>query len=174
MEEKRRKLTDDEKKTRRREQKKLVSRKLREKMKQDPGAWEQKRKRDREYYLKKKSKGLTKSIKDLNVKDQKKLRKKWREDARKRRERKKLERSTELLIEERTPPSTRIYIPRDSSVTTEYSLYPHPPSTRPSSDKSIAARSRRSLKSENIYLRQRLEELEKKLTKFMIRDNRTN
>lgn len=168
----RKKLTDEEKKNRRRENKKLTMRKLREKLKQNPVALEQKRKKDREYYYKKKDQGLIKTIKDLNARDQRNLRKKWREDARKRREVMKIQRRTEKIIQEGTPPSSPI--PSGSLTPTASSLHPQPSSSRVISGKSIAARNKRILKSENIYLRQRLQVLESKLAKYRMRDHRAN
>ncbi|KAL0869426.1 hypothetical protein ABMA27_007661 [Loxostege sticticalis] len=156
----RKKLTEDERKIRRREQKKIVMRRLREKIKRNPVALAEKRKKDREYYYKKKEKGLVKTIKDLPPRDQRKLRKKWREDSKKRREIKKIQRSAQNLLDRETPPPSPASLPSSLS------------SSRVSSGKIIAARNRRRLANENLHLRHQLKNLERKLRMYQKRDER--
>lgn len=165
----RKKLTDEEKKIRRREQKKLTMRKLREKLKQNPVALEKKRKKDREYYYKNKSQGLVKTIKDISTREQRNLRKKWREDAKKRRVIKKIQRRTKEIIREGTPPSSPS---RPHSPALTNSSLRQPSTSRVTTGKSVAARNRRMIKSENIYLRKRLQALENKLSKYRMRELR--
>lgn len=102
----RKKLTEDEKKAKRREQKKLTMRKLREKMKNNPTALDEERRKARERYHKRKEKGLVKTISDLPRREQKAVRKDWRERALRYRHRMKLAKQAEILVRENTPPSS--------------------------------------------------------------------
>ncbi|CAF4947295.1 unnamed protein product [Pieris macdunnoughi] len=97
------KLSEEEKKKRRREQKKLSMRRARSKL--DAVALEERRKKDRERYHRKKE-GLIKTIKDFRPRDQRQVRKIWREKAKLRREKEKIKKTTEQIIQENTPPSS--------------------------------------------------------------------
>ncbi|PZC72112.1 hypothetical protein B5X24_HaOG211912 [Helicoverpa armigera] len=75
-------------------------RRAREKLKKDPVALEEKRKKDREYYHRKKSQEEMKTINDLSERQQRQLRNKWRKDAKLRKDRLKLLRETARFIDE--------------------------------------------------------------------------
>lgn len=70
-------LSDEEKKKRRREQKKMSMRRARAKL--DATAIEERRQKDRARYLQKKQNGLIKTIKDFTPREQRQIRKIWRE-----------------------------------------------------------------------------------------------
>ncbi|KAJ2952833.1 hypothetical protein O0L34_g7198 [Tuta absoluta] len=188
----RKKLSEEEKKARRREQKKLIMRRLREKIKLNPQALEEKRRKDREYYYKKKAQGLVKTVHDLNPREQRKMRKKWRDDAKLRREKIKLIRRTERIMEEATPPSSpvpsmdspslieyhrsspKVALPSPIPSVNSPSMVssPRPSTSRVNSGKAIAARNRKHLKAENLILRAKLKEAEQKLSKYRMREVR--
>ncbi|CAG5022526.1 unnamed protein product [Parnassius apollo] len=94
----------------------------------------------------------------MSARDQRLLRKKWRENARKRREVKKIQRQTQKMLNEETAALSPIPLnsPSASLITLQ------PSTSRVSSWKAVVARNRRILKSENMYLRQRLQALENK------------
>ncbi|XP_062532769.1 uncharacterized protein LOC134198688 isoform X1 [Bombyx mori] len=151
-------LSEEQKKKRRREQKKLSMRRARSKL--DSVALEERRKKDRERYHRKKEEGLIKTIKDLKPRDQRQLRKMWREKAKLRREKEKIKRTTEQMLHENTPPSS----PQPSSSSSSFS--------RIRSGKAVAARNKRRLKAKNEYLINRLIVLERKLAKYRMRLHR--
>ena len=123
-------LSDEGKKQRRREQKKMSIRRVRAKMSEE--ALETRRRMDRERYKKKKERGEIKTIKDYTPREQRQLRKLWREKAKIKRDREKMKKNTQRLIDENTPPSS----PSFSRVTV---------------GKVVTARNRRKIRAENIY-----------------------
>ncbi|XP_061725706.1 uncharacterized protein LOC133531475 isoform X2 [Cydia pomonella] len=84
-------LSDEEKKELRREEKKMSNRRARAKMTEE--ALEERRRKDRERYFEKKTKGLIKTIKDLTPREQKEAREIWREKAARKREKEKISRN---------------------------------------------------------------------------------
>lgn len=77
------KLSEEDKKKRRREQRMLSMRRARARM--DEAAIAERRQKDRERYYKKKEKGKIKTIEQYTPREQRRIRKLWREKARKRR-----------------------------------------------------------------------------------------
>lgn len=143
-------LSEEEKKKRRREQKKLSMRRARSKL--DAAAIEERRKKDRERYHRKKQDGLIKTIKDFTPREQRQIRKIWREKSKLRREKEKMKKRTEEILAENTPPSS-----------------PGSSFSRVSAGRAVSARNRRRLKMKNEYLSYRLNFLEKKLAKYRMR-----
>lgn len=143
-------LSDEEKKKRRREQKKLSMRRAREKL--DATSVEERRRKDRERYNRKKQNGLIRTIKDFTPREQRKIRKMWREKSKLRREKVKLRKRTEEMLNENTPP-----LSSSSSF------------SRIGSGRAVSARNRRLLKAENEFLFNRLKQIEKQLAKYRMR-----
>lgn len=139
-------LSDEEKKKRRREQKKMSMRRARAKL--DAAALEERRRKDRERYQRKKQDGLIKTIKDFTPRQQRQIRKMWREKAKIRREKEKIRKRTEIILND-TPPSS-----------------PSSRFSRISSGRAVSARNRRRLKAKTEFLTLRLQLLEKKLAKY--------
>lgn len=102
----RKKMSDEEKKEKRREQIRLSMRRNRKKIKKDPAALEEMRRKDRDRYHKKKEKGLIKTIKDHTPRQQRKIRKYWRENSKKYRTKQAMLKRTEEILREDTPPSS--------------------------------------------------------------------
>lgn len=84
----RKKLTQAQKLDRKRDQKKNSMKRYRQRLKQDPVALEEARRKDRERKKKKKEQGSVKTIKDLTPREQRNLRKYWREHSQKYRNKK--------------------------------------------------------------------------------------
>lgn len=143
-------LSDEEKKKRRREQKKMSMRRARAKL--DATAIEERRQKDRERYLQKKQNGLIKTIKDFTPREQRQIRKIWREKSKIRRDKEKLKKRTEELLNENTPPTS-----------------PAPSTSRILTGRAVSARNRRKLKAINLRLCTTLKLLEKKLAKYRMR-----
>ncbi|KAL0859620.1 hypothetical protein ABMA27_010747 [Loxostege sticticalis] len=129
-------LSDEEKKKRRREQKKMSMRRARAKL--DEAALEERRRKDRERYHRKKQDGLIKTIKDFTPRQQRQIRKMWREKSKLRREKEKIRKRTEIILNDTLP----------SSPSSSFS--------RIASGKAISARNRRRLKAKNEFLSQRM------------------
>ncbi|KAJ8722265.1 hypothetical protein PYW08_004667 [Mythimna loreyi] len=146
-------LTDEEKKIRRREQKKLSMRRARAKL--DATAIEERRRKERERYHQKKQNGLLKTIKDFTPRQRRQMRKMWREKAKLRRERDRLAKRTEEIARVNTPLSS------PSSSRSSHS--------RVEMGKAIRLRNRRILKAQNQFLIERLNILERKLSKYRMR-----
>ncbi|CAG9786535.1 unnamed protein product [Diatraea saccharalis] len=142
-------LSEEEKKKRRREQKKLSMRRARAKM--DTAALEERRRKDRERYQRKKQDGLIKTIADYTPRQQRQIRKMWREKAKVRREKEKIRKQTNKILLN-TPPSS-----------------PSSSFSRVELGRAVSARNRRRLKAKNDYLSFRLQLLEKKLAKYRMR-----
>lgn len=153
-------------------------RRLREKMKNNPSALEEDRRKARERYYKRKEKGLVKKISEIMRREQKAIRKDQREKALRYRHPLKLAKNTEKIVREDTPPSSvrdaLTNSPSTSHTFTDISTNsPYlSTSSRVSSGKKVAQRNRKKLKVENQYLRNRLKELEKKMAKYRMRDQR--
>ncbi|CAH0405581.1 unnamed protein product [Chilo suppressalis] len=141
-------LSEEEKIKRRREQKKISIRRVRARMSQTD--LEERRRKDRERYHKKKEQGLIKTIKDFTPREQRQIRKLWREKAKKKREKQKIHNAAHDFVEINTPPST-------------------PTLSRASVGSTISQRNKRRLKNENIYLKKKICELESKLAKYRMR-----
>lgn len=129
-------LSEEEKKRRRREQKKMSMRRARAKL--DAAAIEERRRKDRERYHRKKQDGLVKTIKDFTPREQRQIRKIWREKSKLRREKEKIRKRTEEIINENTPPSS-----------------PYSSFSRIVTGRAVSARNRRRLKAKNEYLSNR-------------------
>ncbi|CAB3223850.1 unnamed protein product [Arctia plantaginis] len=97
-------LSEEEKKARRREQKKMSMRRARAKL--GAVALEERRRKDRERYHQKKQEGLIRTIKDFTPRQQRQMRKMWREKSRLKREKEKIRKRTEEMLNENTPPSS--------------------------------------------------------------------
>lgn len=143
-------LSDEEKKKRRREQKKLSMRRNRAKL--DAASIEERRRKDRERYSRKKQDGLIKTIKDFTPREQRQIRKMWREKSKIRREKEKLKKRTEEMLNENTP-----------------TLSPSSSFSRAVSGRAVSARNRRLLKVKNEYLINRLYHVERQLAKYRMR-----
>ena len=141
-------LSEEEKKRRRREQKKLSIRRARAKM--DEAALEERRKQDRERYRRKKEQGKIKSIRDYSAREQRQIRKMWREKAKLRRQQEKNRKNHLRSVEHDTPASS-------------------PSSSRTSVGNAVVKRNSRMLRTQNIYLRKKILELESKMAKYRMR-----
>jgi hypothetical protein len=157
----RKKLTEEKRKIRRREQKKILIRRLREKIKKNAVALEEKRKKDRDYYYKKKEKGLVKTINDLPPRDQRKLRKKWREHSKNVAQSKRYSGLHKICLTGKLPHLLTFHLSLPSSST-----------SRVSSGKIVAVRNRSRLTNENLHLRQQLKNLKRKLRMYQKRNER--
>lgn len=146
-------LSDEEKKAKRREQKKMTMRRLRAKENLNPAALEERRRKDRERYHKKKEQKKVKTIEDYTPREQRVLRRKWREKAQKYREKQKMLKRAQKVLD--TPPSS----PGPS----------HSSRSRILSGRKVAARNRKRLLAENIYLKSRLHTLESKIAKYRMK-----
>lgn len=142
-------LSDEEKKKRRREQKKLSMRRARAKL--HTASLEERRRQDRERYQRKKQDGLIKTITDYTPRQQRQMRKMWREKSKLRREKEKIKKHTEEVLLN-TPPSS-----------------PGSSFSRVQSGRAVSARNRRRLKAKNDFLSIRLKLLGKKLAKYRMR-----
>ncbi|CAG9793603.1 unnamed protein product [Diatraea saccharalis] len=111
---------------------------------------EERRRKDRERYQKKKEQGLLKTITDFTPREQRQIRKQWREKGKKRREKQRQHDALHNFIETNTPPST-------------------PTLSRASGGSYISPRNRYLLKNENVYLKKKICELESKLAKYRMR-----
>ncbi|CAG9787504.1 unnamed protein product [Diatraea saccharalis] len=141
-------ISEEEKIRRRREQKKLSIRRVRARMTQTD--LEERRRKDRERYQKKKEQGLLKTIADFTPREQRQIRKQWREKGKKRREKQRQHDALHNFIETNTPPSTSTL-------------------SRASGGSYISQRNRYLLRDENIYLKKKICELESKLAKYRMR-----
>ncbi|XP_072945537.1 uncharacterized protein [Epargyreus clarus] len=149
-------LSDEDKKKRRREQKKMSMRRARAKM--DAISIEERRKKDRERYHRKKQDGLLKTIKDFTPRHQRQLRKMWREKAKLRREKEKIRKRTMDILDENTPPTSTCASPASFS--------------RIIVGKTIRQRNQRQLKAQNESLFKRLKLLERRLASYRMRLSR--
>ncbi|CAH0399781.1 unnamed protein product [Chilo suppressalis] len=136
-------LSEEEKTKRRREQKKINIRRARAKI--DEAALEERRKKDRERYKKKKEQGQIKNIKDCTPREQRKIRRIWREKAKKKREKEKEKTKALNFIEENTPPSS-------------------PSFSRVNVGRAVTTRNRRRIVAENSYQKK-----ESKIAKYRMR-----
>ncbi|CAB3257455.1 unnamed protein product [Arctia plantaginis] len=143
-------LSEEEKKARRREQKKMIMRRARAKL--GAVALEERRRKDRERYHQKKQDGLIRTIKDFTPRQQRQMRKMWREKSRLKREKEKIRKRTEEMLNENTPPSS-----------------PCSASSRVALGKIIRLRNRRLLMTQNQNLLKRLNVLERRLDKYRMR-----
>ncbi|XP_047026178.1 uncharacterized protein LOC124634596 [Helicoverpa zea] len=146
-------LTDEEKKMRRREQKKLSMRRARAKLTE--AAVEEIRKQDRERYHKKKDRGDIKTIDQFTPRQQRQIRKMWREKSKKRRQLLKMRKATESLIQENTPPAS-----------------PSSSLSRVESGRAVAARNKRARKAENEALKKKVFQMGKVIKKYRMRIRR--
>ncbi|KAL4720148.1 hypothetical protein ACJJTC_011325 [Scirpophaga incertulas] len=139
-------LSDEEKKKRRREQKKLSMRRARAKL--DVASLEERRRKDRERYQRKKQDGLIKTIKDFTPRQQRQMRKMWREKSKLRREKEKIKKRTDKILND-TPPSS-----------------PSSSFSRIACGEAVSARNRRRLKAKNEFFTMKLQLLERRLAKY--------
>ncbi|XP_022836669.1 DEAD-box ATP-dependent RNA helicase 42-like [Spodoptera litura] len=146
-------LTDEEKKLRRREQKKLSMRRARAKLTE--ADVEEIRKKDRERYHKKKDRGDIKTIDQYTPRQQRQIRKMWREKSKKRRELLKMRKATDALIQEDTPPSS-----------------PSASFSRVESGRAVAARNKRARLAENEVLKKKVLHMGKVIKKYRMRIRR--
>ncbi|XP_013198947.1 uncharacterized protein LOC106141856 [Amyelois transitella] len=146
-------LSDEEKKKRRREQKKLSIRRARAKM--DEAALEERRRQDRERYYRKKEQGKIKTIKDYTPREQRNIRKIWREKAKLKRQKIKNAKNALNFIEQNTPPSS-------------------PSFSRMNVGNATLKRNARKLRNENRSLKQRILFLESKMAKYRMRALRSS
>lgn len=144
-------MSEEEKKIRRREQKKLSIRRARAKMSE--ADLEERRRKDRERYQNKKENGNLKKIQDYTPREQRQIRKIWREKARKKREKQKQNKNAQAFIELSTPSTSA--------------------RSRASTGITVSKRNRRLLKAENVYLKKKVGLLESKLAKYRMRSVRT-
>lgn len=157
----------------RREQKRLSMKRARERLKQDQDKHEEVKRKDRERYKKKKEAGKIKSIKELNRRDQKILRKEWVERAKRFRQRKKENKSLKQILEYDSPPPT----PESREI--ENYQQQTPSTSKESSSRSrivagkkVAKRNRYKWKREKEKLLQKLDRLEKRKNVYKSRYNR--
>lgn len=141
-------LAEEDKKKRRREQKKLSIRRARAKM--DEAALEERRRQDRERYRRKKEQGKIKTIKDHTPREQRQIRRMWREKAKLRREKEKNTKNALRFTEQDTPPSSLSF-------------------ARTEVGNAVVKRNGRRLRIENNYLRKRVLDLESKVAKYRMR-----
>ncbi|CAG4996113.1 unnamed protein product [Parnassius apollo] len=146
-------LSEEEKKRRRREQKKLSIRRARAKM--NEAELEERRSQDRERYRRKKEQGKIKTIKDYTPREQRQIRKIWRERAKLRRHKEKNSKNALRFVEQNTPPSS-------------------PSFSRIKVGNAIVKRNARILRIENNYLKKRILELESKMAKYRMRAIRSS
>jgi hypothetical protein len=146
-------LTEEQKRTRRREQKKLSMRRARAKMTES--AIEEVRKKDRERYHKKKERREIKTINDYTPREQRQIKKMWREKSKKRRELLKLKKQDVVELEGDNP---------STSTTSSRS--------RVSTGKIISARNRRRMKQENESLKKKIIDMRRELNKYKMRVRR--
>ncbi|CAH0404767.1 unnamed protein product [Chilo suppressalis] len=146
-------LSDEEKKRRRREQKKLSIRRARAKM--DEAALEKRRKQDRERYKRKKEQGKIKTIKDYTPREQRNIRKIWREKAKLRRQKVNNEKNALRFVEQNTPPSS-------------------PSFSRIKVGNARLKRNARKLRMQNKRLKVRILELESKMARYRMRALRSS
>lgn len=149
-------LSEEQKKEKRKEQKKIAMRRLREKEKLNPLALEERRRKDRERYHKKKVEKKIKTIEDYTPREKRVLPRKWRDKARKYREKQMMLKRAQMILN--TPPSS----PGTS----------HSSRSRVSSGRKVAAKNRKRLLVENVYLKSRLHTLETKVAKYLMRVTR--
>lgn len=81
-------------------------RRLRDRIKNDPFKYEEAKRKERERYYARKAAGKIKGIKDMTTREQRQVRRVWRNKFRKRYERKKREQQFTAFLEKTTPPST--------------------------------------------------------------------
>lgn len=161
-------MTEEEKKERRKEQKRRYIQKKRQKMSE--AELEERRRKDRERYQKKKASGEIKTIKEQTSREQRRIRKGWRERAQKYRDRiRQLKRQERDIINNDTPPPSPAISVANSSVSQISGLL-----SRSEIGKRIADRNRRRLRHENLYLRSKLIQMEKMLAKYRMRLIRQN
>lgn len=146
-------LSDEEKKNRRREQKKMSMRQARKKLSET--AKEEIRKTDRERYHRKKERGEIKTIDQYTPRQQRQIRKMWREKSQKRRELLKMRKATTTLLEDNTPP-----------------MSPSSSFSRVEVGRAIAARNKKKIKAENETLKIKVLEMRKRLKKYRMRIRR--
>lgn len=116
----------------------------------DEAALEERRRQDRERYRRKKEQGKIKTIKDHTPREQRQIRRMWREKAKLRREKENNKKNTLRFTEQDTPPSSLSF-------------------TRTDVGNAVVKRNGRRLRIENNYLRKRLLDLESKVAKYRMR-----
>lgn len=145
----------------RREQVKMAMRRHRQKLTEEQ--LEERRRKDRERYQRKKEQGEVKTIDQFTPRTQKIIRKQWKERSKKYRDNKKalqrIRQQTENFIEADTPPGSPATFNSRS---------------RSESGRKIAKKKRRYLKLENAILKEKLRLLEKRVNKYKMRFNRAN
>ncbi|KAJ0171099.1 hypothetical protein K1T71_002853 [Dendrolimus kikuchii] len=146
-------LSDEDKKARRREQKKMSMRRARKKL--DEIAKEEIRRKDRERYYKKKEKGEIKTIDQYTPRQQRQIRKMWREKSKKRRELLKMRKAANVLLEDNTPP-----------------ISPSSSFSRIEVGRLIAARNKRERKAENEALKIKVLEMRRIIKRYRMRIRR--
>ncbi|KAL4708242.1 hypothetical protein ACJJTC_013811 [Scirpophaga incertulas] len=114
----------------------------------DVASLEERRRKDRERYQRKKQDGLIKTIKDFTPRQQRQMRKMWREKSKLRREKEKIKKRTDKILND-TPPSS-----------------PSSSFSRIACGKAVSARNRRRLKAKNEFLTMKLQLLERRLAKY--------
>ncbi|CAH0550877.1 unnamed protein product [Brassicogethes aeneus] len=81
-------------------------RRLRERIKSDPAKYEESKRKERERYNARKTAGKIKSVKDMTSREQRHIRKVWRDKFKMRYEKKKESKRLEIFLDEHTPPSS--------------------------------------------------------------------
>lgn len=151
----------------RNENKKLAMRKLREALKNDPVKFEEAKKLERERYHKRKEQGKIKAISKLNLRDQRALRKDWRNRSKKSYDRKKKLKKELNNLE--TPPSSPALA---DPILLDATPGNHGHSTRSSAGKKRSRNNRKMLKLKIMHLKEKLKKeraLKEKLKKQLYR-----
>ncbi|KAG8241924.1 hypothetical protein J6590_108299 [Homalodisca vitripennis] len=159
----RKKIKDKDAIEKRREQKKLSMRRAREKIKLNHALHEEVKKTERERWHKRKESGNVVGISTLSKREQRALRRDWRQRSKKyRREKKRLE-EVDHFLDKNTPPNSP-----------ECNDMPQagPSTSRVSSRKKIARKNREKMKKDMEKLQEKCEVLEKRVMKYKKRIQR--
>lgn len=140
-------------------------RKLREKVKNDPALYEEHKKKERERYKARKEAGKIKSIEDLSEREQRNVRKQWRERSKRSYHARKNSANMERTIQEYTPPST--------PTPEEHLIEPVAgPSRQAIQGRIIQRKNREHMREEIDLLKQKLLKAERRIRKYKTRLNR--
>lgn len=144
----------DAKAKKRREQKRMSMQRAREKIKNDEALLEAAKAKERERWHKRKTEGSVKSVKELSNREQRRVRKKWRESSKKYRQQKK--RDAEVLLN--TPP--------DSPLMQQNDMLVNPSTSRVESGRRVARKNREKLRHNLKKAEIRCKKFENKAEKY--------
>lgn len=154
-----------------REKCKESMRRLREQIKSDPIKYEESKKKERERYHGRKAAGKIKSIKDMNTREQRHIRKIWRQKVKARSDKNKVNQRLETFLLETTPPNS----PRRSPLMADNRITPRDEACRPSGSRQsltgqkIRRKNREELKNKIDLLTKKLKKSEKRCRKYRTR-----